>query len=147
MKASNRTGAPLALMTRFGRADTFDRYTDEEPLLRPEPFSADQMEQHGKNLVAHRLAPGRAPDRLLAARGQRSLIEYCDLLTAAVSANRRIMPAAEWPFDNFYLIEEQIRTAKRHLLKGYSRELPAWRAAFGEFAARLRSRVRGDISR
>src|SRR5476649_508169 len=26
--------------------------------------------------------------------------------------------------DNFYLIEEQIRTAKRHLPKGYSRELP-----------------------
>ena len=26
--------------------------------------------------------------------------------------------------DNFYLIEEQIRTAKRHLLRGYSRELP-----------------------
>jgi cyclic beta-1,2-glucan synthetase len=26
--------------------------------------------------------------------------------------------------DNFYLIEEQIRTAKRHLPQGYSRELP-----------------------
>jgi hypothetical protein len=34
------------------------------------------------------------------------------------------MPAAEWLLDNFYLIEEQIRTAKRHLPKGYSRELP-----------------------
>jgi len=26
--------------------------------------------------------------------------------------------------DNFYLIEEQIRTARRHFPKGYSRELP-----------------------
>ncbi|HAL92510.1 MAG TPA: cyclic beta 1-2 glucan synthetase, partial [Verrucomicrobia bacterium] len=31
---------------------------------------------------------------------------------------------AEWLLDNFYLIEEQIRTARRHLPKGYSRELP-----------------------
>ena len=69
MKASKRTifERLLALATRFGRADTFDRYTDEEPPLRSELFSADQMEQHGKTLAgAHRLAPGRAPDRLLA---------------------------------------------------------------------------------
>ena len=41
-----------------------------------------------------------------------------------MTANRRITPAAEWLLDNFYLIEEQIRTARRHLPKGYSRELP-----------------------
>ena len=46
------------------------------------------------------------------------------MLTEAVKANRRITPAGEWLLDNFYLIEEQIRTAKRHLPKGYSRELP-----------------------
>ena len=33
-------------------------------------------------------------------------------------------PAGEWLLDNFYLIEEQIRTARRHLPRGYSRELP-----------------------
>ncbi len=33
-------------------------------------------------------------------------------------------PADEWLLDNFYLIEEQIRTARRHLPKNYSRELP-----------------------
>ena len=52
------------------------------------------------------------------------LIGACNLLTAAVTANRRITPAGEWLLDNFYLIEEQIRTAKRHLPQGYSRELP-----------------------
>src|SRR5208283_3995838 len=52
------------------------------------------------------------------------LAETCTLLTSAVKANRRIAPAGEWLLDNFYLIEEQIRTAKRHLPKGYSRELP-----------------------
>ncbi len=117
----------LALATRFGRADSFGKYADEEPPLRSELFSADQMEQHGKSLAAaHRLAPGRAPDRLLTrlAENERILIDVCDLLTSAVTANRRITPAAEWLLDNFYLIEEQIRTAKRHLPKGYSRELP-----------------------
>ena len=116
----------LAITARFGRTDSLGKYADEEPPLRSELFSADQMEQHGKNLAAaHRLAPGRA-DRLLTrlAENEGVLVEVCDLLTAAVTANRRITPAAEWLLDNFYLIEEQIRTAKRHLPKGYSRELP-----------------------
>ena len=40
---------------------------NEEPPLRSELFSADQMAQHGKALAAsHKLVPGRAPDRLLA---------------------------------------------------------------------------------
>ena len=139
----------LALAARFGRADSFGKYADEEPPLRSELFSADQMEQHGKNLAAaHRLAPGRAPDRLLTrlAENERILIDVCDLLTSAVTANRRITPAAEWLLDNFYLIEEQIRTAKRHLPKGYSRELPAPGAwAVGEAPACLRPRLRSDL--
>ncbi len=45
-------------------------------------------------------------------------------MTAAAERNRRIAPAAEWLLDNFYLIEEQIRTARRHLPPSYSRELP-----------------------
>ena len=117
----------LAITARYGRGDEFARYADEEPPLRSELFSADQMEQHGRNLaLAHKLAPGRAPDQLLTRLTENDgiLAEVCDLLTAAVSTNRRITPAAEWLLDNFYLIEEQIRTARRHLPKGYSRELP-----------------------
>jgi cellobiose phosphorylase len=44
--------------------------------------------------------------------------------TIAVDSSRRITPAAEWLLDNFYLIEEQIQMARRHLPRGYSRELP-----------------------
>ena len=36
----------------------------------------------------------------------------------------RITPAAEWLIDNYHLVEEQVRTARRHLPRGYSRELP-----------------------
>ena len=52
------------------------------------------------------------------------LLEVHDLVSEAVKANRQITPAGEWLLDNFYLIEEQIRTGRRHLPKGYSKELP-----------------------
>jgi len=76
--------------------------------------------------AAHRLAPGRTSDQLLTrlAANEGILIGVCNLQTAAITANRRITPAGEWLLDNFYLIEEQIRTAKRHFPKRYSRELP-----------------------
>ncbi|MBL8423959.1 MAG: cyclic beta 1-2 glucan synthetase [Candidatus Accumulibacter phosphatis] len=85
------------------------------------------MEHHGKALAAsHKLSDGRGPDHLLVrlAANESALVDVCKLLTAAVTANRRVTAAAEWLLDNFYLIEEQISTAKRHLPKGYSRELP-----------------------
>ena len=99
----------------------------DEPPLRAELFSAEQMERHGKTLAGlHRLSSQRAPDQLLArlADNERVLFEARNLLTVAIKANRRISPAGEWLLDNFYLIEEQIRTAKRHFPAGYSRELP-----------------------
>ncbi len=103
------------------------KYVGEEPPLRSELFSASQMEQHGKTLaVSHTLSPGHGSEHLLTrlAENEGVLLEVRDLLTEAVKANRRITPAGEWLLDNFYLIEEQIRTAKRHLPKGYSRGLP-----------------------
>ena len=52
------------------------------------------------------------------------LVECSKVLTQSIATDNRISPAGEWLLDNFYLIDEQIRTAKRHLPKGYSRELP-----------------------
>ena len=95
--------------------------------LRAQLFSAEQMERHGRALArSHQCSQTRAPDRLLArlADNQRVLDQARLLLTDAAQANRRITPAGEWLLDNFYLIEEQIRTARRHLPKNYSRELP-----------------------
>jgi cyclic beta-1,2-glucan synthetase len=98
-----------------------------EPPLRSELFSADQMEQHGRYLAeSHVLATGPAPDQLLPrlAANEAILQRVFEQLTEAVTAGRRVTPASDWLLDNFYLIEEQIRTAKRHLPKNYSRELP-----------------------
>ncbi|MDZ7581725.1 MAG: glucoamylase family protein [Deltaproteobacteria bacterium] len=110
-----------------GRAQKADG--DEQP-LRSELLSADQMEQHGKVLAgAHQLKFERPQDRLLArlAENESLLLEVHNLLTEDVKTNRRIAPAGDWLLDNFYLIEEQIRTARRHLPKGFSRELPRLR--------------------
>jgi cyclic beta-1,2-glucan synthetase len=102
-----------------------------EAPLRSALFSADQMERHGKALaLGHKLrsaaVPWRARDRLLArlTENEGALIAAGELLKAAVTAGRGIAPAGEWLLDNFHLIEEQIRTAKRHLPRAYSRELP-----------------------
>ncbi len=99
----------------------------DEPPLRAELLSAEQMKQHGRTLAAaHELARRWAPDRLLSrlAENERILIEACRLLAEAVAEDRRIVPAGEWLLDNFYLVEEQIRTARRHLPRDYSRQLP-----------------------
>ncbi|HAQ60727.1 TPA: cyclic beta 1-2 glucan synthetase, partial [Candidatus Delongbacteria bacterium] len=85
------------------------------------------MEQHGKNLAAsHKLKEGFGPDILLARlkSNEEVLNNVYALLKGMAGENLRITPAGEWLLDNFYLIEDQINTAKRHLPKGYSRELP-----------------------
>ncbi|MDB5936450.1 MAG: cyclic beta 1-2 glucan synthetase [Massilia sp.] len=103
------------------------RGADEELPLRSELFSAAQMATHGKHLAArHQLSKRGGPDRLLARLTENAQViaGTCAELTAAIKAGRQITPASEWLLDNFYLIEEQIRTARRHLPKDYSKELP-----------------------
>ncbi|MGL6040158.1 MAG: cyclic beta 1-2 glucan synthetase, partial [Deefgea sp.] len=103
---------------------------DTHPLetpLRSELFSADQMAIYGQSLAAsHQLGECKTNDFLLQrlASNEEILINVCSMLTLEVANKRSITPAGGWLLDNFYLIEEQIRTAKRHLPQGYSRELP-----------------------
>ena len=104
-----------------------ERAPDDEIPLRGGLFSAEQMAQHGKELAAsHTLTAARLPDRLLArlAENEVVLAGVSALLAEAATESRRITPAADWLLDNFYLVEEHIRAAERHLPKGYSRELP-----------------------
>ncbi len=99
---------------------------DEQP-LRSELFTTDQLEQHAKGLAGrHDVDKKLGPDRLLSRLDENEavLLKAYQLIMAAVAAHRRTSPADEWLLDNFYLIEEQIRTARRHLPKNYSSELP-----------------------
>ena len=101
---------------------------DEAP-LRAELFSVGQLERHAQTLAGwHQVGPARGSrgDQLLARLddNERVLRDAYALVTDAVTRGRQITPAAEWFLDNYHLIEEQIRTARRHLPRGYSRELP-----------------------
>ena len=108
--------------------------------LRAELLSADQLIQYGKMLATqHLIVPADRQDRLLDRLSQnsgalratfRSLTELSESHesqpeTVELPAKLRVIsPASEWFLDNFYLIEEQIITAKAHLPIGFSRELP-----------------------
>ncbi len=95
--------------------------------LRSELFSSGRMKQHGKTLAGlHKLTVRHSAKTLLTrlTENEDVLVETHALLTEAVKAKRLIAPAGEWLLDNFYLMEEQVRTAKRHLPKSYHRELP-----------------------
>jgi hypothetical protein len=117
VKSQTVFGIFLRIWARLRRGNRIWQDAGAEQPLRAELFSADQMEQHGKILAGiHQLKSGRPKDRLLArlAENERLLLYVHNLLTVDVKAERRIAPAGEWLLDNFYLIEEQIRTARRH---------------------------------
>jgi len=98
----------------------------EQTPMRAELFSADQMEQHGKTLAATHVLGKSTRDYLLQRLddNEKVLLQTRELLTISITTSTRVVPAAEWLLDNFYLIEEEIRTARQHLPKPYSRELP-----------------------
>jgi len=104
------------------------REREQEEALRTRLLYGEQIELRGKSLAhSHRLILGPHRDRLLARlRDNEAIIDStCELLTRMVQDDLRITPAGEWLLDNHYLIQEQVRTARRHLPPGYSRELPA----------------------
>jgi cyclic beta-1,2-glucan synthetase len=109
--------------TRQKQAPDFS--ADEEP-LRGELLSIDLLKQYARSLAQdRRVENGRGPNLLLPrlASNEKILRDYNEH-TLEVEKDRRITPAAEWLLDNFHLIEEQIRTAQRHLPRGFNRQLP-----------------------
>ena len=111
---------------RMGVDGLYREDGDDLP-MRFELFSVAQLEQHAKALAQwHQVNPDRGQDRLLPrlAANEKILLSAYKLVAAAVEQKRPISPASEWLLDNFYLIEEQIRTARQHMPTGYSRELP-----------------------
>ncbi|OYO32587.1 cyclic beta 1-2 glucan synthetase [Janthinobacterium sp. PC23-8] len=86
-----------------------------------------QMAAHGKHVATgHAVGKRQGRDRLLARLADNAALITATVneLTATVKSGRQVTPASEWLLDNFYLIEEQIRTTRRHLPKNYSKELP-----------------------
>ncbi len=115
----------LSLRWRNRKVKQTCRRTSEPP-LRAELFSVEQLARHARTLAAgHQITTQHSSDRLLARLdGNEQKLRVFNRATRTANQGRRITPAAEWLLDNFYLIEEQIQMARRHLPRGYSRELP-----------------------
>ena len=115
-------------LTSYFKKDNFTRQeVNNNPPLRSELFSRDQMNLHARQLASwHIIYHHDSPELLLKALSDNEdiLFDVDELLKKSIQDKKAISPAAEWLLDNFYLIEEQIRIGKLYLPKGYSKELP-----------------------
>jgi len=116
-----------ASTTRRQALEAGDQPDTEEQSLRSELFNVEQLQRHASALAAsHELAEGHGNGSLMARldANERILVHAYELMSSAALRNRRIVPAAEWLLDNFYLIEDQIQMARRHLPPAYNQQLP-----------------------
>ncbi|MEJ7603043.1 MAG: hypothetical protein WKG01_34470 [Kofleriaceae bacterium] len=102
--------------------------TSDQP-LRAELFSVSQLQRHARTIASwHEVsrAAARGSDWLLErlAANEIVLAESYRFVSESLRSGRQLTPAAEWFLDNYHLIEEQIRTARKHLPRSYDRELP-----------------------
>src|SRR4030095_16957354 len=110
----------------FGAKRNYQSSNEKLP-LRSELFTEEQLEQHAMSLAKKHTLLSEHPSEHLLKRlsvNESILLEVHAILTETVKNNIPVVPAGEWLLDNFYLIEEQIYTAKKHLPKGYSIGLP-----------------------
>ncbi|KAA8998984.1 cyclic beta 1-2 glucan synthetase [Affinibrenneria salicis] len=99
-------------------------------LIRPELFSADQMERYGSKLaLSHKLTRKKAPYYLLKRLDDNEKVLTRSCLILSGSDKSSITPAAEWLLDNFYLLEEQIRLVRQLLPRDFGQGLPLLAAA------------------
>lgn len=127
MKVTTSTVSDILshLRLNFLSDNSLRKYT-EEP-FRSELFSSEQLDRHGKVLAkSHKVQKGYPVDKLLKRLedNERTLLEVRNLLVESLKTDKTITPASEWLLDNFYLVEEQVVIARKHLPKGYSEALP-----------------------
>jgi cyclic beta-1,2-glucan synthetase len=99
----------------------------DEQLLARELLPKEQLEAHARDLARwHQVDRKRGSNALLPRLAENAKIirRTCDSVAAVLAKEGRVPPAGEWLLDNNYLVEEQVRLARRHLPKSYSRELP-----------------------
>ncbi|HLZ88567.1 MAG TPA: hypothetical protein VKQ52_15035, partial [Puia sp.] len=128
MKITGSTVFDILLRWRvyFQGNNALRDYHGGEP-FRSELFSSEQMDRHGIVVAqSHKLMKRHSSDQLLGRLdgNEKTLLEVRSLLVENIRAGKPITPGAEWLLDNFYLIEEQVIIARKHLPKGYSEALP-----------------------
>jgi hypothetical protein len=96
--------------------------------LRSELLNAEQLEERGHELATeHAAERSRSRQDFLLprlAQNEEVIRDTCSVLAEAIKAGNKVTPAGEWLLDNLYLIDEQVRMARRHLPAKYSWQLP-----------------------
>lgn len=96
--------------------------------IRSELFGAARLAQHGRSLgSSHRAGSARFGQATFYPRLQsniRTLRAAYQYVAREAQAGQEISPAAEWLFDNFHLIEAQLREIREGLPARYYRSLP-----------------------
>ncbi len=107
------------------------RKNNETALLRTELLSIDQLKRYASNLAkAHKISVRKGPDKLLPRLSDNATVIHdahqviSIANTGAFKIGQKLTPAENWLLDNYYLIQQQIKLAKRHLPRGYSTQLP-----------------------
>ncbi|OGR15292.1 MAG: hypothetical protein A2341_09925 [Deltaproteobacteria bacterium RIFOXYB12_FULL_58_9] len=98
-----------------------------EPPLRGAIFTIEQLEVHARALAgSHQIGHRQGGDQLIKRlnNSERVIARCHEVMSRAHAMGRRLTPAAEWLLDNHYLVEEQIYLARKHLPRGYGRQLP-----------------------
>lgn len=96
--------------------------------IRSELYGAARLAQHGRGLGSlHRAGPARFGQATFYPRLQsnmRTLRAAYQFVAREARAGQDISPAAEWLFDNFHLIEAQLREIREGLPARFYRALP-----------------------
>jgi len=118
----------LSQFRDFYQGSSNDASFDNEEPFHSELYSSEKLDRHARTIAkTHKLlAKSHTRDHLLTRLddNEETLLKVRTLLADSIKAGTAITPGGEWLLDNFYLIEEQVALARKHLPKGYSEELP-----------------------
>src|SRR5581483_4714792 len=118
-RPAERRAARLAALAQRAFAEPLGPSPWDERPIRAELFSIERLEEHARSLAAAQTLsarPARADglSRRLADNEAVLVAAYRDVADA-IDKGQAITPAAEWLIDNFHVVEEQIRDARRDL--------------------------------
>ncbi|MCG7858593.1 GH36-type glycosyl hydrolase domain-containing protein [Flavihumibacter sp.] len=117
----------LSSLRIYFQGDHVIRHIGTDEPYRSDLYNSFQMDRHAKVVAGtHKLQKRKSSDKLLRRLddNERTLLAVRNLLVEGIRSGKSITPGAEWLLDNFYLIEEQVVIARKHLPKGYSEGLP-----------------------
>jgi len=118
----------LLQFREYFQGSSNDASFDNEEPFHSELYDSEKLNRHGIAIAkTHKLiTDARHKDQLLSRLddNEETLLKVRNLLVDSIKNGKAITPGGEWLLDNFYLIEEQVVLARKHLPKGYSEELP-----------------------